>query len=107
MEKRDNRRLDKRLFVKFGEQRPEHIGFTGDVSNTGLFIKSNTIFRPGTLLHVELSLPDETVIRLNARVMWAKKVPPNLMRFVKKSGMGVQLTGRNSSYEAFFKGING
>ncbi len=91
MEKRDRKRNDKRLYVKFGEASPEKIGFTGDISLDGIFIKSNTVFNPGTTLKIELTLPDKKVLQIVGKVMWAKKVPPSLHRFTKKSGMGILL----------------
>jgi Tfp pilus assembly protein PilZ len=91
MEKRTTNRLNKRLMVRFGRTKPDSLGITSDISDTGVFIKSNTVFSPGTDLVMDLTLPDERVIRLNGRVVWAKRVPPNMLRFVKKSGMGIFL----------------
>jgi len=58
MEKRKRKRFPKRLFVRFGKEKPDHIGFTQDISATGIFIKSNFSFPPPTKLKVELTLPD-------------------------------------------------
>ncbi|HSG05432.1 MAG TPA: PilZ domain-containing protein, partial [Nitrospiria bacterium] len=89
MEKRNRKRTDKRLLVKFGKDSARITGFTGDLSHQGIFIKSNMVFNPGTILKLELTLPDKSVIKLEGRVMWAKKVPPSLHRITKKSGMGI------------------
>ena len=91
MEKRKSLRLSKRLLVKFGQNRPDHNGFTVDLSTQGIFIKSSKIFPPGTFLTMELTLPNLHKISLSGRVMWGKRVPMNLIRHIKKSGMGIKL----------------
>ncbi len=106
MEKRDRRRADKRLFVKFGKDTPEKVGFTGDISFNGIFIKSSTVFNPGTTLKIEITLPDKTVVPLQGKVMWAKKVPPSLHRLTKKSGMGVLVNQPPPEYSEFVSGLH-
>ncbi|HSG06131.1 MAG TPA: PilZ domain-containing protein [Nitrospiria bacterium] len=105
MEKRDLKRTDKRLFVKFGKDHPEKIGFTGDISSSGIFIKTNSVFNPGTSLMMELTLPDKKILKMQGKVMWAKKVPPSLHRFTKKSGMGVLIQHPPAEYTAFIAGL--
>ena len=106
MNKRRNDRIGKRLFVRFGKEKPDKVGFTEDVSETGLFIKTNTVFNPGTHLKLELTLPDEKVIQVAGLVMWAKQVPQNLLRFTKKCGMGVRLTQNSEHFTRFVAMLN-
>lgn len=91
------------MFVRFGKEKPDHIGFTQDISATGIFIKSNFSFPPPTQLKVELTLPDETVIQCDGVVQWAKKVPPALSRLVKKDGMGVAFLSIPLQYKALIE----
>ena len=91
MEKQQRTRRTKRIEVRFGPEQPTDLGFTIDVSETGLFVKSNTVYPPDTRLVLELSLPDRRVLSLRGRVMWAKRVPPQLARLLRKAGMGVEL----------------
>jgi len=107
MEKRTTNRLNKRLMVRFGKAKPEAIGFTADISDTGLFIKSNTVHLPGTVLIIDMTLPDERVIRVRGRVVWAKRVPPNMLRFVKKSGMGIFLDETPPDYYSILGDLKG
>ncbi len=107
MEKRNKNRIGKRLIVKFGLEKPDNLGFTEDISPTGLFIKTSTVFQPGTLLRVELSLPDDRTIRVAGQVMWAKRVPNSMLRFTKKSGMGLRLTQAGDDYKRFIVEIGG
>ena len=105
MEKRSKDRIGKRLMVKFGAEKPDRLGFTEDISPTGLFIKTSVVFQPGTHLRIELTLPDNRTILVTAQVMWAKQVPHNLLRFTKKSGMGVRLIQAGDDYKQFTAGL--
>jgi len=88
IEKRDLGRLKKRLTVRFGIEETNKVAFTEDISLTGMFIKTPNISPPNTKIRIEFELADNKV-EIEARVMWAKKAPPNLFHLVKKSGMGV------------------
>jgi hypothetical protein len=107
-EKRDIRRLKKRISVRFGIEEASRVAFTEDISMTGMFIRAANIALPGSVILVEFELPDETPVLIEARVMWAKKVPQNLFHLVKKSGMGVRFIrfhrGENA-FDEFFEGI--
>ena len=105
MEKRDTGRLPKRHFVRFGKGLPEYIGFTGDVSPTGIFIKTSNVFEPGTLLNIELTLPNNRIVSVQGHVVWARRIPPNLIRFIKKSGMGIHLAQIPEDYRHFIRGL--
>src|SRR3989344_6640645 len=106
MEKQQRTRLTKRSEVRFGPERPTDLGFTIDVSETGLFVKSNTVYPPDTRLVLELSLSDRRVLSLRGRVMWAKRVPPQLARHLRKTGMGVELIDPPSEYLDLVKALS-
>lgn len=91
-DKRDTKRERKRLTLRFGVERPERSGFTEDISSQGLFIRTVSPYPPNTRLSIELLAPDDSIIRLEGVVRWIKKVPVNLMQFVKKGGMGINIT---------------
>lgn len=86
-DKRDNYRHLKRLPVKFGVGVASTSGFTEDISHFGLFIKAGLVQGPGRELVVELSLPQDRLVRMVAKVEWAKRIPPALLR-TYKGGMG-------------------
>jgi hypothetical protein len=90
-EKRDISRLRKRYSLRFGIDKPVRLGFTEDISSTGLFLKTTNICNPGSLILVEIAISDTETVLLQGRVVWAKKVPPQLIHMVKKSGMGVRI----------------
>ena len=100
-EKRDIRRIKKRISLRFGIGDAVRIAFTEDVSMTGMFIKTPNIAPPNSKVRIEFVLPDGSQVELEARVMWAKKVPQNLFHLVKKSGMGVHFIRFHSGEDAF------
>lgn len=100
-DKRDIRRIRKRISIRFGIDEAVRVAFTEDVSMTGMFIKSPNIVPPNSKIIIEFTLPDGPKVELEARVMWAKKVPQNLFHLVKKSGMGVRFLRFISGEDAF------
>ena len=102
-DKRDIKRHKKRLSIRFGMDEATRVAFTEDISATGMFIKTPNVCPPNTKIIVEFSLADDCRVELEARVMWAKKVPQNLFHLVKKSGMGIRFIRFNSGQEQFMK----
>ena len=93
-------RLKKRLKVHFGIEETGRVAFTENVSLTGMFIRTPNIYPPNTRIRIEFELANNKV-ELEARVMWAKKVPQNLFHLVKKSGMGVRFLRFHSGENHF------
>ena len=93
-ERRDNRREArkfKRIFVRYGHQKPEHKAVAQQISASGFFLSTNEIVYAGNSpIVVEISGPSETWIVAGV-VRHAVKVHPSVARF-NKPGMGVQLT---------------
>ncbi len=90
IDKRIDGRHKKRFQLRFGLEQPDKLGFTEDISTTGIFIRSPQVLQPGKILFVEMKLKDDTQILIKGRIMWAKRVPQNLMNKVK-GGMGVRI----------------
>jgi Tfp pilus assembly protein PilZ len=101
MDKRGKDRITKRLFVKFGMEKPDQVGFTEDISPSGLFIKCSTVLQPGSHVRIEIELSDHHFVLLAGEVVWAKKVPQHLLRMAKKSGMGIRLVQTGDDYKQF------
>ncbi len=103
-----NRHL-KRMNVLFGTDKPVFQGFTVDISDTGIFLKSIKVYPPGSVITVEIHIPDCGVIEFQGRIMWAKTVPSNMINIVKKAGMGGKiinfLKGENE-YEKLVKAFH-
>lgn len=91
VDKRKDSRHRKRLTLKFGIEDTSKFGFTEDISDTGIFIRSTSPLPPNSILTVEIKTLKNDIIRLKGRVMWAKKVPQNMMHRIK-GGMGLLIT---------------
>jgi hypothetical protein len=98
---RDVKRHRKRLTMKFGIDLPSRVAFTDDISQQGMCIRTAMVCPPGSRLIIDLNLPDGTVARLGGMVMWAKRVPANMVHLVKKCGMGIRITGIMSGEEEY------
>ena len=91
-EKRRSKRHARRLKVRFGESGTAgfpHTGLTNDVSATGLFVVTNTNLKPGTRVHVEVTMPGEVPLYIEGVVARQVIVPPEL-RQVVRAGFGVR-----------------
>lgn len=100
-EKRDLKRKKKRVKVRFGVDEVKKMAFSDDISVDGVFIKTAAPERPGLLLNLEITLPDETLVKCKGRIHWAKRVPPNMLRLVGKGGMGVKILSFSQGQQAY------
>lgn len=104
MDNRQTLRSKKRLSVRFGTEGPKHIGYTEDISPEGMFIKTASVYRPGTLLQIQITVKGAESVLLEGQVRWAKRVPPQLVRKIK-AGMGVKISrilAGEKAFDAFF-----
>ncbi|HEU5179172.1 MAG TPA: PilZ domain-containing protein [Candidatus Polarisedimenticolia bacterium] len=82
---RDRRRIG----VRYGTESGEFLGYTSDLGARGLFLQANKLFPPGTILLMELELPDG-IRRMRGAIRWVKEVPPAFRRSMR-GGMGIEL----------------
>lgn len=94
-------RTKRRLMVRYGANAPERSGFTKNLSATGLFVHTNQVFAPGTTIQVEINFPDRVVSHW-ARVVWAKKVPPQLAHLLE-CGMGLCFVNPSAEWIEYFR----
>ncbi len=80
-DKRDNYRKLKRVMVRYGTRMADKAAFSRNISATGLFIQTNSVFKPGSTIQVHLQFPDREFL-MWARVRWAKRVPPQLIGII-------------------------
>jgi Tfp pilus assembly protein PilZ len=85
-----SRRLGRRFQVRF---RPldggdAHVGYTTNISQTGMFVATIRPLKPGTEIDIEVS-DKQSSLRLDAVVVHARKVPASWQR-IRPSGMGVR-----------------
>lgn len=82
------RRSRRRLTVRYGAGPARYIGYSANVSGTGMMIRTIRVFEPGTVLNVEVELLSRTV-HLEGRVVWARA---GELRWLPtgKIGMGIR-----------------
>ncbi len=90
MERRREPRIKRRFLVKYGVGSPEKMGFTRDISKTGLYIFSTNPYGAGTVIDMNIDTGDEK-FTLRGRVVRAIKYAGRLGAYVK-SGMGVEFS---------------
>ncbi len=99
-DRRPDKRARSRLMVRFGTTVPDKTGFTKNISESGVFIHTNQVFRPGTTVQLVVSFPDR-VFNFWGRVMWAKQVPPQLAHLLD-CGMGICFVDPSPEWLAFY-----
>jgi PilZ domain-containing protein len=88
----DRRRIDRdrrRISVRYGSEAARFLGYTQEMGEKGLFLQGNQLFPPGTVLSMELELP-EGIRSARGMVRWVKEVPPAFRRSMR-GGMGIEL----------------
>jgi hypothetical protein len=64
-------RSRRRLTVHYGPQGPSHIGYSGNISRSGMMIRTTRVFEPGTILAIEVELTGRK-LSLRGQVVWAR-----------------------------------
>lgn len=83
-------RRKKRLSVRFGNGKLEHLGYSSDISPQGFFVESRVVYKSGGVMNFELKTHDGQIIALLGKVQWSKKVAPRL-NHILKAGMGISI----------------
>ena len=91
VEKRNIIRLKKRITLKFGVNASTKVAFTEDLSPKGLFVKTGNPLPPGTMIKIELTMPDKNKVLLEGMIRWRKTGPPQAIHLNIKIGMGVKI----------------
>ncbi len=97
MSKRKQDRFVRRLETEFSGEGKNYRGISSDLSRSGLFIRTNHAFAPGTVIDIVIHLPDGNSSKLKGTVRRALKTPVVSI----KNGMGVELIEKDNSYIKF------
>jgi uncharacterized protein (TIGR02266 family) len=99
MDKRVVPRKYKRLQVKIISPSRTFDAFTGNLSKSGIFVRTNRTLGPGSIVKLNLSLPSDKTLKMRGRVQWEKNIPsPGF-----KSGMGISLLDIPPEYIEFIE----
>ena len=101
--RRKSNRVTKRLEVTFSSGSLQFRGISSDLSESGVFIRTQNGLMPGTIVEIEVYLPEHKMGRLKGIVRRTVKTSLSMI----KNGMGVELTEKDQNYLDFLKTIAG
>jgi len=77
--------------VRYGVSELAQSGITENVSQGGVFVRTNDLHPRNTILRMDLTMPDQQIVSLIGKVRWTSRAPANAKRLGGMSGMGVQI----------------
>lgn len=95
--RRRHDRFVRRLETEFSAEGKDYRAISSDFSCSGLFIRTNHPFLPGTPLEMTVHMNDGRASRLKGVVRRALKTPVTGM----KNGMGIEITEKDAAYSEF------
>jgi hypothetical protein len=100
-DRRKHPRFIKRLTAKFMAKHHDCMGISSDISENGLFIRTNKGLGPSSVITIHIIMPNNTVSVLKGLVIRTIKTPfPSI-----RNGMGVELLERDSTFTNFVKSL--
>ncbi len=102
-EKRKAKRAIKRLEVKF-QTAVENTAITSNLSEIGIFIRTNRGVAPGNVLSIKLNLPNLQELFLMGKVVRSMRSVSGLSGEAK-SGMGIQLISPPHDYIKYVQSL--
>jgi hypothetical protein len=103
MERRNHPRFIKRFETRINIDQTSFWSKSGDMSESGLFIRTNRGYNVGTPIDIELSLPGNRVSFLKGIVRRTVRTPTPTMR----NGMGIEIIEKDEIFRDFLKSISG
>ncbi len=98
---RQHPRVPARLRVSYGVGAIDHTGFAESVSEGGLYVNTNEVFKVGTHLVLRVEFPERAVCQ-RGEVTWAIRVPDHL-RERMVCGMGIAFIDPDPQWRDFFR----
>jgi len=102
MEKRNHPRFIKRLETRIDIDHTSICSISSDLSESGLFIRTNRGCNVDTTIDIELSLPGNRVSFLKGIVRRTIRTPIPTM----KNGMGIEIIEKDETFRDFIKSIS-
>ncbi|MEK7683630.1 MAG: PilZ domain-containing protein [Nitrospirota bacterium] len=107
MSKRQLVRHRKRLETKFkadsaAADSEVYTGITSDISENGIFIRTRYGFVPGTIIKIEIYLPEDKISKLKGKVKRSTRTQIASL----KNGMGIEIIEKDSNYTIFLNSMD-
>jgi hypothetical protein len=100
MERRPYPRIRRRLAVRMNVSGRDTVRFTANISLRGLYILGAVPRLPNGETDLEVDLPGFGLVRMRARLVWGRRVPPGL-ESVARSGFGLQVLEAGAAWYAW------
>lgn len=82
-------RYRRRVEVRYvADGHAERIGFSGNISLSGMMLRTPVVLPPGTIVALEIRFPAQSLV-LDGKVMWAREGPLTLLS-TGRIGMGIR-----------------
>ena len=99
-EQRRSPRVRSRLPVRYGYVTVDRSAVAENVSEGGLFIRTNQVLPVGSQITMEIEFPERTVIH-TGEVLWAIRVPEHMAQSMD-CGMGIRFLDTVPDWVGFF-----
>ncbi|NOY39092.1 MAG: PilZ domain-containing protein [Nitrospirae bacterium] len=99
MSRRRHKRYTKRIETEFSSGEMLFRGISSDLSEKGLFIRTQHGFVPGSTVNIKLRLPDGSTAQLRGVVKRTVKTHLHLV----KNGMGIEILESDNTYVKFVR----
>ncbi len=102
--KRRHARVKKRVSCALASGGRRYTGVVLDVSPEGLFVQTSAKLEPGAIVDLEMGIGANQTLQMQARVVRAKLVPPEL-RSIAKGGLGLHIDLPPPEFYEFFANL--
>ena len=99
MNQRQYERINKKLYARLSSESLNCRGLIHNVSEGGLLIYSNKEFHQGTMIDIEIFMPDNETLSLKGIVKRNIEKPDS----ERKYGLGIELINKDATYICFIQ----
>jgi len=99
MNQRQYERINKKLYARLSSESLSCRGLIHNVSEDGLFIYSNKEFHQGTMIDIEIFMPDNEISFLKGIVKRNIENPDS----ERRHGLGIELLNKDATYICFIQ----
>jgi hypothetical protein len=103
MDKRKDKRFTTKLYVKLNSVTKTFWGVLDEISENGLFIRSNQGFTLDAVIDIEIFMPDNIIILLKGVVRRITELPEQHRKF----GLGIELIKKDATHKDFLTFLDG
>jgi hypothetical protein len=99
MNQRQYERINKKLYARLSSESLNCRGLIHNVSEAGLFIYSSKEFHQGSIVNIEIFMPDNEISVLKGVVKRKFEKPDSERRY----GLGIELINKDTTYICFIQ----